>query len=184
MDHPGVRGGFSKGAVGSFVVVACLFASQCRNDAAPPPARTEPPPPVNAPLASTPSTVPPPPTASGNAITAPNQREFVVRFFALLRAREVDNALSLMDDAMIPDANARAMWKTGFNTISSMDAAQVEEYWKEEWSAVLQIYKVTLRIKLKPGEAYRGWEEGENIRFVHVGKKGDEWRVTSLGTGP
>ena len=184
MNHPGVRGGFSKGAVGSFVVVACLFASQCRDSAGPAPARAVPSPPINAPTVSAPSPVPPPPAASDTAISAPSQQEFVVRFFALLRAREVDDALSLMDDAMIPDANARAMWKAGFDTISSVDTAQIEEYWKEEWSAVLQIYKVTLRIKLKPGEAFRGWEEGENIRFVHVGKKGEEWRVTSLGTGP
>ncbi len=123
-------------------------------------------------------------SSSSNSIPLPRAEDIVRLFFNLISEKRIPDAIAMMSKAAVPDDAAKQAWGVQFNSIKNLEIVRIEEFEKEK------MYKVRLRVEVNPDSAnapipYYGWENGENIRFVGIGKNTEgKWNIESIGTGP
>ncbi|MDH5202745.1 MAG: hypothetical protein OEW69_05755 [Nitrospirota bacterium] len=111
-------------------------------------------------------------------------------FFNLINEKRIPEAIGMMDSSMVPDDTTKQQWGIQFNSLSSVSVTKIEPFHKKEWTHTKKVYKVVLKVKVKPEAAQApipnyGWENGENIRWIHIQKnKKGLWKISQIATGP
>lgn len=121
---------------------------------------------------------------TSTAVPLPNDEDVIRNLFALIDEDRVSEAVSDLHTSMIQDESTKQAWGVNFNTIDSVKIMSIAESDKIDWTTAKHIYKVALDIKTKDGAQFMGWENGENIRWIHLAKDGNNWKVTEIATGP
>jgi hypothetical protein len=117
-------------------------------------------------------------------ITPPSAESIITTFFMLLDEGRIAEAISMMDESMVPDDTTKQEYGVTLNSFEIVEIKSIEPYDKENWSEDSQTYKVSVMIVMKPHAQSGNWDVGENIRWVSLVKRGDIWKISSLATGP
>ena len=88
----------------------------------------------------------------------------------LIDEGEVEKAVLMMTDYIIPDSPSRNAWHDNLNSIESMAVVSIEPDNEGGWTEEKENYKVVLDVKTKTGEIVYGWMPGGNTRLIEVVK--------------
>lgn len=126
------------------------------------------------------------PTEKKESVPLPQETDIVNTFFNLIGEKKPSDAVSMMK---ISDDSEKQAWAVQFNAMNSIQVVKVEPSMQEEWTDTTHSYKVTLDVKMKPESAsapipYYGWENGNNIRWIHMEKIDSNWKIAGISTGP
>ena len=109
-----------------------------------------------------------------------SQQAVAQDFLNFLSEMKWDEAVAMMD----ANAATKAMWKTNFETIKSLEVKKIETVYTEEWTDSRQVFKATLDVSVTgQGEQY-GWNNGENFRWISLQKNSGAWQIHELANNP
>jgi len=123
-------------------------------------------------------------------VPLPTGEDVVRIFFNLINEKRIPEAIGMMDNSMAPDDTSKQQWGVHFNSLASVSVTKIEPFHKKEWTRTKNVYKVVLKVKVKPEAANApipnyGWENGENVRWIHIQKdKKGLWKIAGIATGP
>jgi hypothetical protein len=128
-------------------------------------------------------------SARRGAMDEPGAKHAVVisQFFALINDHRVSDALAMMSPELVPDAD-RAAWTQHFSAIKSIRVMDIRPADMEGTGLCVE-YKVTIEADVSSEAAnapipYYGWNDNPNLRWIHLCPRGDQWLISSIGTGP
>ena len=122
-----------------------------------------------------------------NDQTIARHAETIRQFFALIDNHRGGDALAMMSPELVPDAD-RAAWTRQFTAIKSIRVVDIRPA-DTGRSGRCFLYKVTLKADVSAEAAnepipYFGWDDDPNLRWIELCPRGDEWLISSIGTGP
>ena len=128
-------------------------------------------------------------SANRGAIDQPGAKHaaFISQFIALINDHRVSDALAMMSPELVPDAD-RAAWTRQFSAIKSIRVMDIRPADTKRSGPCFE-YKVTLEADVSSEAAnepipYFGWDDNPNLRWIHLCPRGDQWLISSIGTGP
>ncbi len=129
------------------------------------------------------------PSASSSSVPLPKDEDIIKTFFNLINEKNITNAIDMMTPEMIGNEPNKQAWGVHFNNINQIVAKTIEPSIEEEWTQSKKSYKVLLDVTMNPNSAnapipYYGWNNGENLRWVVIEKINNNWKISSLNTGP
>lgn len=98
-------------------------------------------------------------------VPLPTGEDVVRIFFNLINEKRIPEAIGMMHSSMVPDDTSKQQWGVQFNSLASVSVKKIEPFHKKRWTLTKEVYKVVLKVKVKP-EAARapipnyGWENG------------------------
>lgn len=109
------------------------------------------------------------------------QEQVINRFFAFINDRQLDKAIMMMSEKMVPNETIRQQWGVHFNIFKTIRVKLI--------TSQPDRYRVDLEVQLKPeGNSgpipYFGWTEGENTRWLRLEKIKEVWKISEITTGP
>jgi len=97
--------------------------------------------------------------------------EEAIRFWVdLIDKGEIEGAILMMTDYIIPDSPSSNAWHDNLNSIESMAVVSIEPDKESSWTEEKENYKVVLDVRTKTGEIVYGWMPGGNTRLIEVVK--------------
>ncbi|MCX6256206.1 MAG: hypothetical protein NTV31_17290 [Bacteroidia bacterium] len=123
-------------------------------------------------------------------VPLPTGEDVVRLYFNLINEKRIPEAIGMMHSSMVPDDTSKQQWGVQFNSLASVSVIKIEPFHKKEWTRAKNVYKVVLKVKVKPEAANApipnyGWENGENVRWIHIQKdKKGLWKISQIATGP
>jgi len=128
-------------------------------------------------------------SAKQGAIDEPGAKHAAVisQFIALINDHRVSDALAMMGPELVPDAD-RAAWTRQFSAIKSIHVMDIRSADTGRSGPCFE-YKVTLEADVSSEAAnapipYYGWDDNPNLRWIKLCPRGDQWLISSIGTGP
>jgi len=128
-------------------------------------------------------------SARRGAMDEPGAKHAAVisQFFALINDHRVSDALAMMSPELVPEAD-RAAWTRQFSAIKSIRVMDIRPADTKRSGPCFE-YKVTLEADVSSEAAnepipYFGWDDNPNLRWIHLCPRGDQWLISSIGTGP
>ncbi|PKP70689.1 MAG: hypothetical protein CVT82_05975 [Alphaproteobacteria bacterium HGW-Alphaproteobacteria-4] len=113
----------------------------------------------------------------------------VEEFYALIDARQVGDAMAILDPALLGTLADRLNWGRQFWSIRSIHVLDVEPWATGEWTETRQRFKVTLEAYVEtqgnPAMPAYGWHDNPNIRWITTTRDAaGSWRIAEIATGP
>lgn len=109
-----------------------------------------------------------------------SQEKVARKFFELIGQRKFEGAVGMMD----ANDQTKSLWLANFKTLKSLKIKKVEEIYREEWTASLQKFKITLDVSTTTQAEQYGWVNGINYRWVTLQKNNSGWQVHELANNP
>jgi hypothetical protein len=130
-------------------------------------------------------TVPP----TQGTVPLPQATDIIRRFFSLIEARRINDAVGMMSDAITRDDSMKQAWGVQLNAIKMVKILNIEPSTLDEGQDIKHTYKVTLDMVMDPASSaapipYYGYENGINIRWITLEKTRKMWQIMGLATGP
>lgn len=133
------------------------------------------------PTQAIPSTVP---TATASqTVPLPTGEDVIRTFFNLINEKRIPEAISMMDEEMVPNDQIKQGWGSSLDSFSSVKVIKIVEYNKQERTEDSKTYLVSFDLAIKPGSNVI-WEQGQNDRFIILSKKNNVWKIHGINTGP
>lgn len=123
-------------------------------------------------------------------VPLPQETDIIRSFVNLIDEGKPNEAVQMMGPTVLKDDSSKQAWAVMFNGFEKIQVLSIEPSMKENWTAEVHTYKVTLDVLMKP-EAENvmpipnyGYDNGENIRFIGLEKDSEKWTIQGLATGP
>lgn len=113
----------------------------------------------------------------------------VEEFFVLVNARDLDEAMQLMDPRMLQPGSARDAWRRQLEAIRSIHVQDVEPADTEAWTPGRQQFRVQLEAYVADAPdapiPFYGWQDNPNFRWMTLERdRNGRWLILEIATGP
>ncbi len=112
--------------------------------------------------------------ASSSAVPPLTEESFVRIFFSLINAKQIPDAVAMLDSKLVPNDSARQAWGVQFASWGQVTVEEVKPFTNPELTAGADVYQVTFTTA-----------SGEDTRWLTIIKDAaGQFKIGSIATGP